>query len=522
MIKKTFYSVLTLILFTLFITNADALCTKENTNYFDLYKGTSDLSAVCTYDSISDGDVIRNITIYKENNTGDFFVSQETSQNEVSSFLCIHNDTDSFTLYATGLDNNTGGAVNPQPFYINTTKYESYIYDQNSSDTLTSFRNNLNSEKCPMFAGYLNGSIILTNNLGDLGKAAYYGEKVTLYSKLISNSVMPSDPSDPSTGVEPLIARKIFSRTKSVVKLKQSEQPTTETEKEPEVDLTDRSNLCTHSATLKVLKIARKLIQIIKILVPLALIVMGTIECVKAVISQDQDSLSKAFKSITKKVFIGMAIFFIPLLIDAVVNLITDYDKKFGDDSNFYACKVCFFGDKDLTLNTCNQFITSLTGEEFDSEGNPVDDKNTSVKKCDQVQENGYADYALSQCTVYGERDDNCIWDLYQNTTLKNSYVQRCKCENRFYLETHKISICSDKNGNVDGTCLRNIMLFNDAAIKQCKCMDNVYNGVYKVAYERSVYECKSENDKESCKRNFINNYINENFDQFRYSCVNS
>jgi hypothetical protein len=63
----------------------------------------------------------------------------------------------------------------------------------------------------------------------------------------------------------------------------------------------------------------------IKIIVPILLLVFGTVDFSKAVISGDKDALTKAGKDFTKRVLIAMLIFFLPILLELLLGLI---DKK--------------------------------------------------------------------------------------------------------------------------------------------------------------------------------------------------
>lgn len=113
-------------------------------------------------------------------------------------------------------------------------------------------------------------------------------------------------------------------------------------------------NFCENDGSLKVLKILREVIHIIKICIPIVLIILGSIEFGKAVASKDDDAVGKTFKNLMVKVGIGVAIFFVPVIVDSIVNNVNKYDAL---KNTFVNCQVCFFGDENHSYDTCNTVI---------------------------------------------------------------------------------------------------------------------------------------------------------------------
>ncbi|MBQ2873520.1 MAG: hypothetical protein IJE89_05935 [Bacilli bacterium] len=62
-------------------------------------------------------------------------------------------------------------------------------------------------------------------------------------------------------------------------------------------------------------------LQYVRIIVPILVILMGTIDFAKAVIAGKEDNMKKAQTDFIKRVLIGVAIFFVPLLVDVVMEL---------------------------------------------------------------------------------------------------------------------------------------------------------------------------------------------------------
>ena len=75
--------------------------------------------------------------------------------------------------------------------------------------------------------------------------------------------------------------------------------------------------------TLLVFQVIGYIIVIIKILVPIILIVLGSIDLGKASISQDEKALKDAVTKFCKRILIGLIIFFIPTILDFFLSLVS-------------------------------------------------------------------------------------------------------------------------------------------------------------------------------------------------------
>lgn len=59
----------------------------------------------------------------------------------------------------------------------------------------------------------------------------------------------------------------------------------------------------------------------IKLITPCLVLVLCSLDIAKAVVAQDQKAMSAALSSVVKRVSIGVAIFFLPVLIDFVLDI---------------------------------------------------------------------------------------------------------------------------------------------------------------------------------------------------------
>ena len=111
---------------------------------------------------------------------------------------------------------------------------------------------------------------------------------------------------------------------------------------------------CYKSATIW--QIVGKIIFMIKIIVPILIIVLASIDLGKATISSDDKAISKAGKTLLRRIVTGIIIFFIPLLIKVLFNMIAGFNEDIKND--YENCVVCL-------TDPYNECDTSYKGEIF-------------------------------------------------------------------------------------------------------------------------------------------------------------
>ncbi len=101
-------------------------------------------------------------------------------------------------------------------------------------------------------------------------------------------------------------------------------------------------NFCERSGVLKAFQIVGYVLFVIKILVPLILIGMGTYDFAKAAVSSDDKANKTALSSLVRRIIIGVVIFFIPTVINLVINMIdSSINSDLGEGSKFSNCSSC-------------------------------------------------------------------------------------------------------------------------------------------------------------------------------------
>lgn len=97
---------------------------------------------------------------------------------------------------------------------------------------------------------------------------------------------------------------------------------------------------CDEVGVLKTFKLVGYLLTIIKILVPLLLIIFGSIDMAKAVLAGDDKAIKSSTQMLATRVAAGIIIFFIPSIINFAMSLVSNWGTVKSEFSN---CQKCLF-----------------------------------------------------------------------------------------------------------------------------------------------------------------------------------
>ena len=117
----------------------------------------------------------------------------------------------------------------------------------------------------------------------------------------------------------------------------------------------DEMKFCGEARVLRAFKIAGFLLFALKIIVPLIIIILGTVDFGKAVISTGDKANKDAINMLIKRLVIGIVIFLLPTILDALLGIIDgakDTSGKFSD------CTHCLFSP---FSDGCNSDIDTAT-----------------------------------------------------------------------------------------------------------------------------------------------------------------
>lgn len=97
-------------------------------------------------------------------------------------------------------------------------------------------------------------------------------------------------------------------------------------------------NICSDSNALKALRFIGYILFVAKFAIPVIIVIFGSVDIAKSVIAGTTDSLKKQFKSLGFRVLIGLVVFFLPTLVNAILSSTSSFDEVSGE---YTSCKDC-------------------------------------------------------------------------------------------------------------------------------------------------------------------------------------
>ena len=90
------------------------------------------------------------------------------------------------------------------------------------------------------------------------------------------------------------------------------------------------SSVCT-GGIAEVVGIAKMVIKVLQLVVPIGLIIMGTIDMAKAVIADDEKKMKEAQKPFIKRIIAAVIVFLIPIIVNMVLSFVTTGNSDWID-----------------------------------------------------------------------------------------------------------------------------------------------------------------------------------------------
>ena len=96
-------------------------------------------------------------------------------------------------------------------------------------------------------------------------------------------------------------------------------------------------------------KLTRKIIIILQVVTPIIIIIIGSLDLVKAVMAQKDDEIKKGQQTFIKRLLIGGTVFLVFVIVELAIGLIVP--KK--ENPDMWNCIDCFVNEdcKDLKIN---------------------------------------------------------------------------------------------------------------------------------------------------------------------------
>ena len=96
--------------------------------------------------------------------------------------------------------------------------------------------------------------------------------------------------------------------------------------------------ICNESNMLTIMELVKSVMTIIQIAVPILLIIMGSLDLMKAVMAGKEDEIKKAQNTFIKRAIAAVIVFFIPLIVSLVIGLLPAGQTSTGEKLNYNYC----------------------------------------------------------------------------------------------------------------------------------------------------------------------------------------
>ena len=241
---------------------------------------------------------------------------------------------------------------------------------------------------------------------------------------------------------------------------------------------------------------------IIKFLVPLLIIIMGSIDFLKAVMAQQEDQIKKAQSSFLQKLIAGALVFFVAVIVGWIVKVISDLDTK-GETTagNTFTCLNLMLNGGYRQNN--KDYFTPGDGDKDDDNSNSTTSSSTYTLKHDTPD--------VTKCV------DTCI-ENYKLGTYIPKFTDRGividNCKKAFDYDNGEFGMaCRELEDCFDGAEACEDITKDDVDKKNCSNQYNKYieyKEKYNTEYVDNPSEICEEYAETYLKNNIANICINE------------
>ena len=104
--------------------------------------------------------------------------------------------------------------------------------------------------------------------------------------------------------------------------------------------LLDETTFC--ASTASVWQLVGRILWIFLIIIPILVIIFGSIDLGKAVVSSDDKEIKKAAKSLLMRIVAALVLWFVPTIVHACFGLVDRFNNEAGADGKDYMiCETC-------------------------------------------------------------------------------------------------------------------------------------------------------------------------------------
>ena len=190
-----------------------------------------------------------------------------------------------------------------------------------------------------------------------------------------------------------------------------------------------------------VIYIVQNVVNLIKIAIPILLIVLGMIDFMKAVMSNDEKQMKASQGKLIKRILAGVIVFFVIAIVQFVFGFVVDGDSS----KNAVSCLACFVTSDDNCTFTNNDFNDGV-----------LDDKTNGSTTNGNNSNSDSDDGTISDKMIPIDTSTSCKLNYeFTPATLKNTTLAiKLTSDCGFSVESKSCSYEDENGGNIiSGVC---------------------------------------------------------------------
>ena len=162
----------------------------------------------------------------------------------------------------------------------------------------------------------------------------------------------------PMINAEEVLVNNEYNNHNNVIMIKKKKDEV-ETTDWGTIEDTDLQTICSKPELRKPLKFIGTIVSVLKIAIPILIIIFGIIDLLKAITNSKDDRVAVALKSIGIRFIAGVFIFFIP----GIIQLVLDWVNEWSNFNNTWCCCTqCILDSGNCDVNSCSSESCKIGG----------------------------------------------------------------------------------------------------------------------------------------------------------------
>lgn len=170
----------------------------------------------------------------------------------------------------------------------------------------------------------------------------------------------------------------------------------------PEVSAAEEFYFC-NSESINAFRVIGEILYVIKIVVPLIIIVLASVDFSRAVLSNDEKAVSVSAKALLRRLIAGIIVFFVPTLVYAILDMLSPATGEGSQEqmqSSYVECTKCMFNP-----SVCDELKETLPDSGGYKSSNKKANRDSNSNKSDNKSNSKSNDKQNNKSDIYNPKD---------------------------------------------------------------------------------------------------------------------